>query len=281
VAGKLYSWKLAYESEYCVFISPHQINPMVVEEFITELNQLLLTVVSLVFTGFEKEMLSLALYTVGMALYGILIWNYYRHLAKRDIFTMDFSKYQQMHGGITIIKKFLSAFFYIFKYVVLFPLYTFLWFAMLSMFLFMLAKTQSVEGILLIAITIVSSVRLTSYYSEDLAKDLAKMIPFALLGVFVVDPSFFTLELVYERFATIPTLLPVIARYLLFVVMMEFGLKFITGIVNFFQTVFLGKTNEKDKVKQTIKEEVKKRVSKEIKKANVPPGAVAIDPTDE
>jgi len=209
---------------------------MVVEQ----INQYLLQIISLIFTGYESEMLSLALYTVGMALYGIIIWNYYRHLAKKNIFTIDFSRYKQAYGGIGFIKKFLTAFFYILKYLILFPLYTFLWFGLLSSFLFLLAKAQTVDGVLLIAITIVSAVRLSAYYSEDLSKDLAKMIPFALLGVFVVDPSFFSLSMVYERFAALPGLTDVILRYLLFVIVLEFGLKIITGFISLLKSIFGG-----------------------------------------
>jgi hypothetical protein len=233
---------------------------------IDQINQTLITLFSLVFTGYESEMVSLALYTVGMALYGILIWNYYRHLAKRDIFTVDFTKYQEKHGKLLFMKKIISVFFYIVKYLVIFPLYTFLWFGMISGFLFLLAKTQTVEGVLLIAITIVSAVRLSSYYSEDLSKDLAKMIPFALLGVFVVDPSFFSINLVYDRFAQIPGLMDVIWRYLLFVVLMEFGLKTMHGLVTFLIKAFGGKPkDELHEVKQEIKEHVKAAVKQEMK----------------
>jgi hypothetical protein len=233
---------------------------------IEQINQILLDVVSVVFTGYETEMLSLALYTVGIALYGIIIWNFYRHLAKKDIFSTDFSKYKAMHGGVTFVKKFLSSFFYILKYLVIFPLYTFLWFGILSGFLFLLAKTQTVENILLISITIVSAIRLTSYYSEDLSKDLAKMIPFALLGIFVVDPSFFSISLVYERFLELPSLINVIVRYLLFVVVLEFGLKIVTGFIRFLATLFR-KGPKADLPKTT--------------KKNIPAGTVPIAPEDQ
>ena len=119
------------------------------------------------------------------------------------------------------------------KYIVIFPIFSFLWFGLLSLFLFFLAKSQSVETILLISMTIVSAVRATAYYDENLSKDLAKMIPFTMLGVFVVEPTGFSLAVVWERLVSIPTFVDLIGRYLLFVVLLEFVLRILNGIIAF------------------------------------------------
>lgn len=183
-----------------------------------------------IFTGYESSMLNLVMYTVAMVVYGVVIWNYYRHLARRDIFKIDFSKYRSDQSRFVWIKKFFDGLFYILKYIIIFPLFTFLWFAVISFFLLFLAKTLSIENILLVSITIVSAVRVTSYYSEDLSKDLAKMIPFALLGVFVVDPTSFSVGLVWERLLSLPSFSGLIGRYLLFVILLEFGLRLLRGL---------------------------------------------------
>lgn len=70
----------------------------------------------------------------------------------------------------------------------------FFWFVVLATLLTFLSKNQSFDTILLVAISVVGAVRVTSYYNEDLSKDLAKMLPFALLGVFIVDISYFDLS---------------------------------------------------------------------------------------
>ena len=41
----------------------------------------------------------------------------------------------------------------------------------------------------LIATSVVGAVRILSYWTEDLSRDVAKMLPFAVLGVFLVDST--------------------------------------------------------------------------------------------
>ncbi|MBT3464845.1 hypothetical protein HN451_07670 [archaeon] len=93
---------------------------------------------------------------------------------------------------------------------------------MLSVLLLFLSKSQTVQQTLLTSMTIVAASRLASYYSEDLAKDLAKMIPFALLGVFLVDPSFFSIDVVLEKIKLLPSLWIVIVQYIIFTGILEF-----------------------------------------------------------
>ena len=171
--------------------------------------------------GFEEQLLTVLFYTVGMVIYGILIWYFYRQLSKRDIF--------ELKGGQKKLKE-ISPGLYIFGYLFVFPIFTFIWFILITMFLIFLAKAQALETILVVSITIVSAVRTAAYFNEDLSKDLAKMIPFALLGIFIVDPSFFSMELVKERALALPTFLPIILRYLLFVYVIEIILRSMHGI---------------------------------------------------
>lgn len=167
-----------------------------------------------IYAGYEGQLITLATYTFGMLIYAIVIWHFYRNLAKKEIFE------KKGMGG------------YIVKYLVLFPLVAFLWFLALSIFMFFLAKNIAVENILLVSITLVSAVRAAAYYNEDLSKDLAKMIPFALLGIFIVDPTYFTIELVFERLYTLPQFFNIILRYLLFVYVLEIVLRLFHGMFN-------------------------------------------------
>ena len=161
----------------------------------------------MVFGGYEQSLITLTIYTFGMVLYAVVIWHFYRHLAKKEIFE------KKGTGG------------YILKYLILFPLISFLWFLVISVFLFFLAKGLSVESVLLASITIVSAVRVAAYYNEDLSKDLAKMIPFALLAIFIVDSSYFSYELVMQRIDMLPLLMPLVLRYMLFVFCLEITLR--------------------------------------------------------
>ena len=170
--------------------------------------------------NFMGNVFRLLIYTVAMVLYAILVWNFYRKLAKKDIFDLDFKRHHSFKVGF--LKKIADFFEFIFKYIVIFPFVTFIFFAMLSILLLFLSKSQTVQQVLLTSMSIVAASRVSSYYSEDLAKDLAKMIPFALLGVFLVDPSFFSLDQVLANLKILPTLWVLILQYIIFTVIMEF-----------------------------------------------------------
>lgn len=176
------------------------------------------------FELFKSEVPLLVVYALGMAVYGIFIWHFYRQLATRDIMAFDISKYKRKRR-YRVVQEVVGFILYIIKYAVLFPLFSFFWFAMLAFFLFFLSKSQSVEVMLVIAITLVSATRMLAYYSEDISKDVAKLIPFTLLGVFLVDPGFFSFEVLKGRFVEIPSLLHVAIGYLIFVVVLEMVLR--------------------------------------------------------
>ena len=96
---------------------------------------------------------------------------------------------------------------------------------MLACFLAFLSDKQTPENILLISMSIVAAIRLTSYYKEDLSRDLAKLLPFALLGVFLVDISYFSLERSISTITDMFKLHALMAYYLLFIILIEFALK--------------------------------------------------------
>jgi len=122
--------------------------------------------------------------------------------------------------------------------VIILPFLVFFWFAILAIFLILLSKEQTVQNILLISSAVVASVRMTSYYKEDLSRDLAKMFPFTILVVFLLSPNFFSLPQVISKFLQIPLLLQNILYYLVFIIGLEI-------ILRFFEMIFsIGKTEE-------------------------------------
>lgn len=172
----------------------------------------------------------LALYILALAVYAIFIFKFYRFLAKKDIFKLDLAKYNQsVHAGI---KKFFSALFYIFKYLFLFPIVVFIWFAFLGLLLVFLSRRGNVEQVLLIAISLVGAIRVCAYYSEDLSRDLSKMLPFALLGVFIVDATYFDLGQSISAIFSLPTHWKLLTYYFLFIIFLEFILRILSGIIH-------------------------------------------------
>jgi hypothetical protein len=141
-----------------------------------------------------------------MALYAVLVGTFYKNLSRRDIFRLHLEKYGFQRDAFTALRRFWDVLLYLFKYFFVFPLIVFAYFVVLAAILFFLAKSHSVETILLIALSVVTAVRLTAYYSQEIAVDLAKVLPLALLGVALIDPSFFSVELAQERLNAVPGL---------------------------------------------------------------------------
>jgi hypothetical protein len=72
---------------------------------------------------------------------------------------------------------------------------------------------------------IIVAIRITAYYNEDLSKDVAKMLPFALLGLFLVDPSYFNWGTINTRISELPEFFTLMAQYILFIVLIEWILR--------------------------------------------------------
>jgi len=172
----------------------------------------------------------LLVFTIGIFFFVIFIWFFYRNLSKRDLFKLDLSKYELPETKWRRVKKAGSIFLYILKYGIAFPLYVGFWFGVLTFFVFLLSEGVTIRQVALVSIALVSTVRITSYFNEDLSRDLAKLTPFALLGVFLVKPDFFSWDLLMDRFNAIPSLGWEILKFLTFCILLEWGLRILYSI---------------------------------------------------
>ncbi len=168
-------------------------------------------------------------YIVGMAVYAVFVFNFYRFVATRDMFQIDLSKYEE--SRFRWVRAFLQVVMYIIKYLIVFPVFAFFWFAILTLILIFLSKEQSFTEVLLMALATVSAIRVTSYYNEALSTDLAKILPFAVLGIFVVDTSFFSVSDSLDKLLEAEGYTENILYYLAFLILLEFALRIILGVL--------------------------------------------------
>ncbi|MFH1786328.1 MAG: hypothetical protein ABH829_01590 [archaeon] len=169
----------------------------------------------------------LAAYVFAIAIYAIFIFKFYRFLGRKDVFSIDLAKHSNTRFAGA--KKFFSVVFYVLKYLILFPLVVFVWFAFLALMLIFLAKSGTVEQIMLISVSLVGAVRVCAYYDEDLSKDLAKLLPLALLGVFIVDRSYFNFSNSVLTLLSLPDYWKLLSYYMVFIVSLEFVLRVLSG----------------------------------------------------
>ena len=168
-------------------------------------------------------------YVVGMTVYAVFVFNFYRFLASKNMFQIDLSRYEQ--SRFRFVRRVLQVFFYAFKYIILFPFFAFFWFAALTLILTFLAKDRAFSETLLVALATVSAIRMTAYYNEDLSRDLAKILPFAVLAVFLIDASFFSVDESLDVLHEVEEYTENIVYYLLFLVLLEFVLRILSGVV--------------------------------------------------
>jgi hypothetical protein len=154
-----------------------------------------------------------AIVFAGMA----ILWFSYKHLSKRDLFTISKKKNHEI--------SFWSRFSYWLKYIFIFPLWIFFWFAMFVLCLKILSYKSDFNGIMFLGIVIVSSIRVSAYFSEQMAEDLAKMLPLTLLAALILNPSFITINIKAEDFYIFRDGFMSFAKYLLFIIVLEFMLR--------------------------------------------------------
>ncbi|MDE2861097.1 MAG: hypothetical protein OYI31_06340 [Chloroflexota bacterium] len=174
----------------------------------------------------------LSFYVLAIAGYGVLVFKYYRFVAARDMFALDLSRYEGSRHGLA--RSLLHVILYVFKYLILFPVFAFFWFAVLTLVLAFLSKGQSFSETLLIAVATVSAIRVAAYYNEDLSRDLAKILPFAVMGVFLIDASFFSISDSLNTLNEASDYNEHILYYLLFLIALEFVLRIAVGVVSLF-----------------------------------------------
>jgi hypothetical protein len=165
----------------------------------------------------------LYLFVIGMVVYSVFIFKFYQFIAKRDLISLNLEQYSESNWAW--LQTFLRVVLYIIEYIILFPIFISVWFGIFAALIMVLSKDQSTSIILLIAMAIVSAVRVTSYYNEDLSKDLAKMLPLALLGVFLIDINFITFDTIVSRVGDMPSLLSTVLYYLIFAMSIELLLR--------------------------------------------------------
>ena len=105
-----------------------------------------------------------------------------------------------------------------------------------------LTRNYEIESVLTTAFAVIVAIRITAYYSEDLSKDVAKMLPFALLGVFLVDPSYFDFQSTIDKVYSLPEFFTVAVQFILFIILVEWILR-IALIIRY--KIFKKKTRHK------------------------------------
>jgi len=155
---------------------------------------------------------------IMIAIYSVVIYHFYRYIARRDCFKPS--------------KRVHTKFIGFMKYFFLYPFVAMIFFLGFSLIFLSLTDpdTYEVVQILPIAFAIIVAIRITAYYTEDLSKDVAKMLPFAVLGVFLIDSTYFEMDVVIERIISLPQYINTIVQFLILIILVEWILRIALNI---------------------------------------------------
>jgi|APSaa5957512576_1039674.scaffolds.fasta_scaffold51249_2 hypothetical protein len=162
---------------------------------------------------------TLLFFTLIIVIYSVFVYYFYKFIAKKNIIELNLDQYNRTeHPTAT---KLLAVFFYIVEYIILLPVLTLIWFSVFSVFLLLLSETSQAATILMLSAALIASIRVVSYVSQNLSRDLAKVVPFTLLALFITNPNFFVVSRFFERISQIPDLLSHVPYYLILIIVLE------------------------------------------------------------
>lgn len=182
-----------------------------------------------------QSFINLFLLVILVVVYAVFIWKFYQFIARKNIFELNLNQYNRVeHPGLA---KILASALYLLEYIIILPFVIFFWFAVFTFFLVILTNSLSLDTILIVSVIIIASVRMTSYipaYGENLAKEIAKLLPLNLLAIALIGKTAFSFEGVLSNLSEVPHLFGVILNYLVFIIVLEIILRLFDFLFTFF-----------------------------------------------
>ena len=179
-----------------------------------------------------RSFINLFLLVILIVAYSIIMWKFHKFISAKNIFGLNLNKYNNSNHPLW--EKTLAGALYLVEYIVIIPFLIFFWFAVFTFFLSLLTSGIEVGTILLISALIVAAIRMTSYYKEDLSKELAKLLPLNLLAIAMLTPRFFDVERIISNFSGISGFFNEITFYIFFIIILEIVLRFFDFIFSLF-----------------------------------------------
>ncbi len=201
-----------------------------------------------------QTFINLFLLVLVVVLYAVFVWKFYRYVSKKNLIELNLNRFNRM--AKPALTKMFSGIFYFIEYIVLLPFLIFFWFAIFTIFLIFLTEGLETHTILIISAVIIGAIRMTAYYKEDLAKDLAKLLPFTLIAISMTKPGFFNFERILSKVVEIKTFTGEIFQFLLFIVLLEIILRVFEIIFSLFGVEEVEEEKIQEKTEEATKENI-------------------------
>lgn len=206
-----------------------------------------------------KELL---IFIIGIVIYSVFIFKFYRFVARKDIIKLNLNQYNNFkHPFLESISK---GVLYVLEYIIVFPIVIFIWGAALTVLIVLMSNDTSQE-LFMLSLAVVGAIRITAYYNEDLSRDISKLLPFALLGAFVVSSNTLNITSLLDVANIAIINWNSLLYYFIFLVILEFILR-IWHLITFISPIDIAEDSQKYIIKQQIDEHLKEQELK-VKKA--------------
>lgn len=198
-----------------------------------------------------KDFFGLFILVLLVLVYSFFVWKLYRFISTKNILKLNLNQYNKSKDPF--LAKLIASLFYLLEYVVILPFLIFFWFGAFTLFLILLTENLATGSIVVVSAAVVAVVRIASYYNQNLSQEVAKVLPFTLLAVALLEPGFFNVTRIFTQFGELTTFFGSIIHYLLFIVFLEIILRFFTflfGVLGIIDIEELAKGTE-DEEKET------------------------------
>ena len=169
-----------------------------------------------------------------IVIYSVAVWKGYKAISRKNLIELGLKKYNKLEYPFT--SRLIAGILYFIEYIIILPILVFVAFSALTFFLIIFIQNQNIPVIFIISASIISAVRITSYYKEELAQEVAKLLPMTLLAIVVLNPSSFVqtnyIEKIITHFSQIPSFIGQVGYYLLLIIVLE-------AILRFFDLMFI------------------------------------------
>lgn len=166
-----------------------------------------------------RSLISVVGLAIIITVYSLLTWKFYKLLAHKDILKLNLSRYNQSEHPF--LSRFFGLILYIIEYIVILPFIVFVWFAVLALVIFLISKDASLTTTLHLTAAVVAAIRMLAYHKEEIAEEIAKLLPLAVLIVAITEGNISILERITSAITEIPTFVNAIVIYFVFIAAVE------------------------------------------------------------
>jgi Flp pilus assembly protein TadB len=188
------------------------------------------------FPSYVVSFFNFAVLVLIIVAYAFMVWKGYRFLSKKNFLGLNLDKYNRSSNPI--LTKLIAGTFFFLEYLIMSPIIIFIAFGVFTFFLIILTQGGTTAQILLISAAIIAAVRMTSYSSETLSRELAKFLPLTILSIAILNPTTFVegayIEKILTHMREIPEFLRQIGYYLVYILIIELILRFFDFTISIF-----------------------------------------------